>query len=812
MDRIAQDVRFALRSFRRASGFFATAVVILAIGIGMSVAMFTMFRTVLVRRLPVVDQDRVVVIWTYASDRATDVVTGTKDLSVVQRESRTMRAVAAVAHWPAVPSPFHYGEQSVELNRGMVTADFFDVLGVRPAVGRLFRPSDDEPPGSSATDLGVAHTLVLSYRAWREKFGGDSSVIGRHLVEPLIRTDYTIIGVAPAGLEYPAGVDYWIPMWQGWQSYVSSFAVARLAPGATVQNARDEYLSIEQRLEPALTLRGAHVATFGETVLGNVRPVLGLLTSAVALLLLIACLNVGNLLLLRASSRSREIAMRRALGAAPIDIVRLFLVEALTIAITAGALGLALAISVLRLLVAYAPANLPRLDEVQLSGAPLGVAVAVASLSVLFFGISPALFAARTKLASPLRFDARTGAVTKRRRLVRQTIVASQIALAMVMLGGAALLARSLAQLQGQDTGFVSDHLSVFWYSWNARRDSSVSKMVALGDRVLHRVRAIPGVMSASQLVAPPMLGNGVWQIRLEVEGQSATDAAMNPMFPTEMGGPEFFKTFGVPLLRGRAFTERDAASDPLVAIVSESVARRLWPGQEPIGKRIRIPGAKTGNLLGGDAWRTVVGVAHETHLRTLRGASPMVFLPSLQSYWQGSIAIRSTVPLSSLLPALRTAGRDVDPDLALWSPETMDQILARPLAQPRLGALLMSSFGVVALLLAAIGLFGVMASLVRDQTREFGIRIALGATPGHVLVRVLRQAGMVAGIGAGVGLIAALAVSRLFTSLLFHVSPTDPIALGGACLILLGTAAAAAYLPARRATLIDPVQALHAD
>ena len=391
-------------------------------------------------------------------------------------------------------------------------------------------------------------------------------------------------------------------------------------------------------------------------------------------------------------------------------------------------------------------------------------------------------------------------------------MVVSQIALAMVMLGGAALLARSLAQLQGQDTGFVSDHLSVFWYSWNARRDSSISQMVALGDRVQQRVRTIPGVTSVTPLVAPPMLGNGIWQIRFEVEGQTAADAAANPMIPTEMCGPEFFKTFGVPLLRGRAFTQRDGSSDPLVAIVSESVARRFWPGQDPIGKRFRYAGIKPENLVGGDGWRTIVGVAHETHLRTLRDASPMVFLPSLQGYWQGSIAIRSAVPLSALLPALRAAGHDVNPDLALWSPQTMDQILAGPLAQPRLGTLLMSSFGIVALLLAAIGLFGVMASIVRDQTREIGIRIALGATPGRVRADVLRRAGMVAGVGAGVGLVLALALSRMLTSLLFHVSPTDPIALSSACLVLLVTAAASAYLPARRATSIDPVQALRAD
>ena len=809
MSAVSRELRVAGRSVRRAPGFFATAVLILGLGVGMSAAMFSLFRTVLVRRLPVVDQDRIVVMWTYATDPNTEVSLGTKELSVVRQESRTMREIAAIAHWPATSSPFQYGETSIELNRGMVTGNFFDVLGARPALGRLLRPSDDEAPGMAP---GGTRSLVLSYRAWREKFGGDSAVIGRHLVEPLVRTDYRIIGVAPAGLAYPAGVDYWVPMWSGWQGTVSSFAVARLAPGATVAAARDEYAAIERRLARKLQLRGAHAATFAETVLGNVRPVLGLLTAAVALLLLIACLNVGNLLLLRASTRARELAVRRALGAGFGHLFRQLLVEALAIAVAGGVLGLLVAVAALRLLVAYAPANVPRLDQVRLAGAPVGVAAGVSALAVLLFGVVPALVIARGQLAAPLRFDARIGSETSRRRLTRQVLVASQMALAMVLLGGAGLLARSLERLESQDTGFTSDHLSVFWYSWNARKDSGVANMVALGDRVARQVRAIPGVTAATQMVAPPMLGNGVWQIRYGVEGQSDADVATNPLFPTDMIGPEFFKTFGVRLVRGRAFTERDDASSAFVAIVSESVARRLWPDRDPIGQRIRVPGASSEAIIGGEAWRTVVGVAHDTHLRTLREASPMVFFPSLQGYWQGSIAIRSTTDLPALLPALRAAGGEVDPDVALWSPQTMDEILAEPLAQPRLGALLASSFGFAALVLAGIGLFGVMAALVRDRTREFGIRMALGAPAGHVRMAVLRQAGLVAGSGAIVGLVTALATSRLVAAVLFGVSPTDPVALGGACLVLLCVAGAAAYLPARRATSIDPVRTLRAD
>jgi predicted permease len=811
-DRISQDFRFALRGFRRTPGFFITAVVILALGIGMSVAMFTVFRTVLVRRLPVNDQDRIAVMWMYRDDPNVETAPGTTELAAFKREGRTIRDVAGVAHWPATATAMLDGDRSLALNRGMATGNFFDVLGVRPALGRLFKPSDDDvgttwdPTGGHSSKV-----LVLSYAAWQSYFGGDSSVIGRKLTEPLTRWDYRVIGVAPPGFSYPVGDDYWIPMWQGWNSGVSSIAVARLAPGASLRAARDEYAGIERRVAPALQLRGAHAATFTETVLGNVTPVLATLTAAVALLLLIACLNVGNLLLLRASGRAREISVRRALGAAYGDIVRQLFVEAVALAAAGGVLGFLVAIGLLRALVALAPTNLPRLDDVQLGGAPVALAIGISSAAVLLFGMLPALFAARANLASPLRLDSRSGSETRRRRMVRQALVASQIALAMIMLAGAALLARSLERLERQDLGYRSDHLSVLGYSWNARRLDSTSKLIALSDRILSRLQSIHGITSATPIVIPPLLGLTVWHGRYDAEGQTADEVRANPFTAIETGGPDFFKTFGIPLVRGRSFSSDLQTTGPYETIVSESVARRLWPGQDPIGKRIRdsIP---PDYMPGGGSWRTVVGVAKETHLRSIREAAPTVYLPWRQSYWQGSFAIRTSVDVAALTSAIRAAGRDADPDVALWRVRTMDQLLDEPLAQPRLSAMLTMSFGLVALLLAAIGLYGVMSALVRDQLREIGIRIALGATPGRVRRDVLGVAAIVTGVGLVAGLVAALTTSRLFGALLFDVSPVDPVSIGGAGLVLLAVGALAAFLPARRATRVDPVQALRAD
>jgi predicted permease len=807
MDRLTQDLKSTLRGFRRTPAFFVTAVIILGLGIGMAVAMFTVFRAVLVRRLPVVDQDRVVVMWTYRVP-GVEYAAGTKELSAFRRETRTLRDVAGVAHWPASPLPMQYGDRSVPLNRSLVTGNFFELLGVKPVLGRLLRPSDDAVGQSDRLGTGVPKVIVLSYAAWQSKFGGDSSVIGRNLIEPFSRWEFRIVGVAPPGLDYPAGAEYWGPIWNGWTGAVSTIAVGRLAPQATLETARDEYLQITSRLNPEDRYKGVNARTFTETVLGNVAPVLLVLVAAVVLLLVIACLNVGNLLLLRASRRAREVAVRRALGAGYGDIVRQLLVEAALLAMAGGAFGFALAEAALKMLVRLAPPQLPRLDDVRLTGAPVLSAIGLTAAAVILFGLTPALLGARTSLALPLRFDSRAGTESRRRRGLRQWLVASQVALAMVMLAGAALLARSLERLQRQNLGYVSDHLAILSFSYNAQRQDSFPKLLALGDQLLARLQSMPTVTSVTPILIPPLLGPNVWQLRFESEGQTDADAAANPTVPVEVGGPDFFRTFGIPVIRGRAFRETDREGAPLVGVVSESVARRFWPGEDPIGKRIRLP-RMYGELT---QWRTVVGVTHDTHLRSLRETTPTVYLPWHQFTWQTYYAVRSTGDFAALVPLARRHAHDVDPQVDLWLGQTMDQLLAEPLAQPRFGALLMSGFGLSALLLAAIGLFGVMSSIVGEQTRELGIRIALGAMPSDLRRAVLGHALKVTIAGAAVGLAGAVATSRLFQSLLFEVSPIDPVAFVTASMLLIGVAALAAYVPARRATRIDPVQALRAD
>jgi len=811
LDHVRADVRLAVRGFRRTPGFFVTAVIILGTGIGASVAMFAVFRAVLVTKLPVRDQDRIVVMWTYRTP-GSDYAPDPKLLAPFRRSSRTLSDFAGVAHWGATTAPFTIGDRTLALKQGMVTANFFDVLGARPLLGSFFH-SDDEQVAFArlGTDADVHGKIVLAYDAWRKELGADSSVIGKHVVDPTTKWTYTVVGIAPPGLAYPAGVDFWLPMRGGWTATTSVFVVGRLRPGATVADAGDEYVAFTERTDPTYKITGAHAATFTETVVGNVRPVLAILSAAVALLLLIACLNVGNLLLFRASGRTREFAVRRALGARSWDIASQLLVEATLLAVVGGLLGLLIAAALVRNVSLIAPHNLPRLDEVRLASAPIVPAIGITALTVLLFGVLPTLLVAQGNVASPLRLSARTGRESRGRRLVRQTLVASQLALAVVMLAGAALLARSLERLQGDDIGFDRRHVLAVSLTPDWVRDTSAQMLTNVAQRIQRRVASIPGIVAATPLVVPPMIGTGVWQVRFTKPGQSADQAASNATVSGDVIGPGYFRTFGIPIVRGRAFTDADDSSAPLAVIVNESFARLYWPNEDALGKQLQMPSA-AGAIVGGNGWRTVVGVAKDAHIRVLRDSTPIAYLPVGQGFWQGYFAIRAMESPAAMTPMLRAALAEVAPTTQLYDVRSMDDVLAPSLAEPRLGTMLMTSFGLVALLLAAIGLYGVMGSLVRDQTREIGIRMALGASVGRVRAEVLGRAGIVAGVGTIAGLAGALATSRVLSSLLFQVSPSDPVSLGGACLVLFLVGAISAYFPARRATRIDPVQALRAE
>lgn len=796
-DRIIQDTRVALRALRRNPTFSLTAVSILGIAIGMAAAMWTVFNAVVLRTLPVRDQDAIVVPSAF-DQTGVEIALSESEFNQLRHESRTMRDVAGFAHWGAFAFPLvGRGGQSVVLAASQVTGNFFGLLGARPALGRFLQPSDDAK--------GATPVMVISFTTWQRQFGGDPTVIGQVLADPGYQITYSIVGVAPPGLDYPVDADCWTAAALRGSPYLS--VVGRLAPGNSIVAARSEFAAFAQRLDREQPGRFHPVrfeaTTLATAIVGNVKPVLVVLTAAVGLLLLIACVNVGTLILMRAAMRSRELAVRGALGATYSAIVRLLLTESALLGAGGGLLGLVCAEALRRTLVALAPTRLPRTDVVQAAGLPVGVAAAVSVMAVLLFGVVPAFVAVRRHPTSPARLDARGGNDSRQRRRVRHGLVAAQIALAVVMLAGAGLLGRTLQRLEQLKLGYTASRLSILELAIPWAKYDSMPGILRLYDAIGPRLSAVPGVVAVTPVLIPPFLGVSVWTAPWEAEGRTAeSDPA--PTAPYEVGDAQYFRTFGIPIRRGRGFRETDRENAPQIAVVSETMAHELWPGQDPIGQRLR---AKNENV-----WRTVVGVAGDIRIRSLRDGNPTVYLPYHQFNWQGFIAIRTTGDLATVLPAIRHALNESDPGVGLWRARTMDQFLDAPLAQPRMSALLLSGFGLVALLLSAIGLYGVMASAVREQTRELGVRMALGASPKRLLGDVLRRAMGVSAAGAAVGLAVALLVSRFARALLFEVGPNDPIALLGACALLLAVALIAAYVPARLASRVDPARALQAD
>ncbi len=802
MDRLGQDLRIAIRGLRRSLTFTVATVLILGLGIGMAAAMVTTFRTILLRRLPVTDQNLLAVLWTYQVP-SVEFSVQAGHLPEILRASHTMHGLAGVAHWGAADLPLTDGDRTIVLRTLAVTANYFDVLGVRPVVGRFFKAED--------ADSGAPEVRVLSYRAWQLEFGGSPSAIGREVTDPTSHRAVTIIGIAPSGLDYPPDVQAWLPIGRAdmWQV----FAVARLKPGVPIDAARQDFFRVARGIESDFKLTGAKAETFATAVVGNVRPMLVALTAAVALLLAIACVNVGTLFLARIASRAHEFAVRRALGAGSGDIARQFLVESVIVAVAAGTLGIICARAILAGIVTLAPPEVPRLGELRLHGGLLSAAIAVTAVAVLLFGGLPALATTRFGAAASLQLGPRSGAETRRRRGVRQWLVGSQVALALVMLTGAGLLARSLLSLEHLSLGYQTQHLSIGEVAFDDGAYDSLDKVTRLSEQVLRSVRAIPGVTSATTLRAPPFIGPNFLRAPVEAEGQPPADSGVAPnWWPFEVIGSEYFQTFGIPVLRGRGLLDIDRQDAPSVAVVSQSVARRLWPGEDPIGKRFRFPPSGCDSTC--DQWRTVVGVVPDTRFRALREAWPTLYFPQrqMQDPWQGLLAIRSAEGVATLAPAVRAALHRVDPTLAVFDLKSMDDVVDGSLAEPRLVALLVVAFGIVALVLAAVGLYGVIASAVRDRTHEIGVRMALGATPKRIRDSVLRQTLIITCAGAAAGLLGAVTVTRLLRALLFGVSPTDPITLASACVVLLAAGAVAAYVPARRATRVDPVRALRAE
>jgi putative ABC transport system permease protein len=808
---LGQDLRFAARTFRKSPGFTAVAILTLALGIGASTAMFSVLDGVLLRELPVQDEGELVVLWTEAPSGAFDHLPVSQgELTDFREWTRTFESVAGVAFQGAGENALRDGGRPLSVTGTWATGDFLPTLEVTPVHGRTLLPSDDVP--------GAAPVMVIGYGFWQRYFGGDPAAVG-HVLERN-GTPFTVVGVLPRGFEFPKGAEFWIPVHAAFpeeaqkrsSGYVIYDLVGRLRPGATLREAREDYEAFLRAGDPQrpTTFRGMKpvLTPLAEVITGEARATLWTAAAAVGLLLLIACVNVAGLLLIRSSARAQEIAIRAALGAGRRRLIRQLLTESGVLALLGGLLGVLFAFAAVRVLVALAPPELPRREMVEVDTRVLLFALGVTAAAALLSGLLPAVLSAAGDLAAWLRGGSRTASATRGSQALRHGLVIGQVSLAILVVVGAGLLVRSLVALQSVDMGFNEERLLVVQTSLAADAVPERSQQLALLEEMLARVAAIPGVIGAASLPSRPFSGEAGWMAPYTGEGQTPEAQATNPMLNLESVGPEYFRTLELPIRRGRAFDAQDREDAPRVAIVSEAVARHTWPGEDPIGKRIKLgPPDSRGE------WHSVVGVVGETRYRELTDPQPSIYLPTRQfGPMPTTIAVRTRADPAGVIPQIRVALQQVHPDWMLIGGGSMRQLLAAPLARPRFSTLLLGTFAAITLLLAAVGIYGALAATVRERTREIGIRLALGATVQEVQALVLRQGMRMALSGCALGIIGALLGTRVLRSVLFGVTPTDPVTFVAVAGLVLAAAALACYLPARRATQVDPRVTLRAE
>jgi len=806
---IKEDLKYGLRVLARRPGFTLVAALTLALGIGATTAIFSVVNAVLLRPLPFADPDRLVVA---LHDGANPV--SPADFADWRDQSQVLSDLTAVEIWgPYLAGP----DRREQMGAVRATAGLFDMLGTAPLLGRTFQAGEDRP--------GAAPVVVLSHGLWQRRFGGDTGIVGQRLA--LDGVSYEVIGVMPPEFQFPLFWAMKAEMWgplaladrTGARASRSLRVFGRLKPGVTLGQAQAEMGAIARRLAEAYPRTnaglGVTVLPLHQKVVGGVRPLLLVLLGAVGCVLLISCVNVANLLLVRASGRNREMAVRQALGASRLRLARQMLTESLLLSGLGGAAGLALAFWATQALTANLPAEtLPRQQAIGLDGRALAFTTLMALLTGLVFGLAPALQAGRADLNSGLKEGGRDAAGGGRARRVRSLLVVAEVALALVLLIGAGLMIRSFAQLQRVDPGFDPSNLLTMTVSVTGSQHAEGPRRAAFFGELLDRVRALPGAESASAINHLP-LGGDVWGTRFTIEGRPAPAPGEVPGATFRVTRPDYFRVMRIPLRAGRDFTEQDDERAPGVAIVNETLARLHWPGEDALGRRIKL-----GSPEADGRWLTVVGVAKDVK-QAEWAAAPRAEL--YQPYLQAAEYLRRPAPHVSYLtlvvraagdpmrlaPAVEREVRALDKDAPVAEVATMESVIARKMWQPRLSMFLLGSFAALAVALAAVGIYGVMSYAVAQRTHELGLRMALGAEPRRVLRLVLAQGLKLALAGVGLGLLSAYALTRVMGSLLYGVSATDPVTFAGVAVLLALVALLACYVPALRATRVDPLVAL---
>jgi putative ABC transport system permease protein len=807
MDALLQDLRYAIRTLVRTPGFAAVAVAALALGIGANTAIFTIVNAALIEPLPFKDPDRLVVLW---------------ERNVRRPQRKNTVGPANYIRWRERASSFEElagfidtrgvltgGSAPEEVTMQLVFADMFRILGVPPMLGRSFTPAELSDSASNVT--------VLSYALWQRRFGGDPALVGRSIQLNSLAT--TVIGVMPPDVQVVTSnsqigkaTDLWLPFPLPESARTprgrSISVIGRLKPGVTVAQAQAEMDTIAAGLTKEIpefdTGWGVRVFSLRDELAGTIRPALLVLAGAVAFVLLIACANVANLLLARGAARQREMAIRSALGAAKGRVMRQLLTESLVLGLVGGIVGLLVAQWSLDFLIALSPVDLARLGHVRLSYPVLSFTAAVSLLTAIVCGFAPAFEGARADVQESLKDGARQVGGGARARRLRQAFVVSEVALAVVLLVGAGLMIRSFASLRSVDPGLSTRDVLTMRVALPARKYNEPGKTLRFFDDVERRVAAVPGVESVGVVSYLPFSGLGAGT-NFEIVGQPTPppNAALGTdVTVCDVG---YFKTFRVPLLKGRLFTERELREKSNVVVINDALAQRFFPGEDPLGKQLLIymtdPNVPT----------EIIGVVGNSRFQDLRSTiQPTSYWPHPQlPYTAMTLTVRTAPDPLSFASAVEREVHAVDKDQPVSDVRTMDQWIARSLAQARFSSMLLAGFASLALLLASIGIYGVMSYAVTQRTSEIGIRLALGAETRNILSLVVGNGLRLAGLGLAIGIVLALVLSRTLSSLLFNTASTDPVTFLGVVLVLAAVALLATYLPARRASHITPVEAL---
>jgi predicted permease len=801
-----KDVRYGLRNLLHTPGFTAVSVLTLALGIGANTAIFGVVNAVLLRPLPYKESDQLVTLLHF----------GTNPVAVAnymdwRDQSQSFEAMAAAEYW----SPDLTGKDTPEHLIGLrLTQNLLPMLGVQPLLGRVFAHGEDQP--------GADHEVVLSYRLWQRRFGGKASVLASQIT--LGGEGYTVVGIMPPTFKF---APFWAPLAELWAPYGftdrlhqrggnSLRVFARLKPGTPLAAARAEMATITARLERQYpgTNRGLGVTPLKENVVGKIRTPLLLLLGAVGFVLLIACANVAHMLLARTSDRQKEIAVRLALGAGQGRVMGQFLTENLLLALGGAAAGLLLALWGTKALVKLSPAYIPGVETVGLDGKAAAFLVGITLLTALMFGLVPALQAAKGNLSSALKEGGRGDTDGVRSNRLRGFLVASEFALAFVLLIGAGLMIRSFFALQTVDPGFDPHNVLSMVVSVAGSKEGAAGARGVFYRQLVQQIRRIPGVQSAAGINHLPLAGD-LWGYDFEIEGRPKPRPGESPGAVYRIAMPGYFETMRLPLLSGRSIAESDDTRAPGVVVINQRAARQYWPGTNPIGKRITFTPAANP-----PTWLTVIGVAaDEKQDDWAANSEPAVYLAALQNndflndpaahFKYITLVIRTVGNPADLAPAVKRTVWSFDRNLPVSAVLTMDRAVADATAQQRFEMLLLGMFAAVALVLAAIGIYGVMNYAVSRRKREIGIRMSLGASRTDVLRMVVRQGMLQALAGTVAGFAGALLLSRFIVKLLYGVPPADPITFGGVAIVLGLAALLAVCIPARRATRIEPMIAL---